>query len=76
MSERKRRTEENIKDVERISNVLNRRIKKSNAKPGALGKTKNPYLGSNGGFNLVEKFVGIDYMPYESKKTRKRKIKR
>lgn len=35
MPERKRRTEENIEDVERISNILNRRVKKSNAKLGA-----------------------------------------
>ncbi|MBA7496501.1 hypothetical protein ES702_07110 [subsurface metagenome] len=35
MSEIKRKTEENIEDVERISDILNRRIKKSNTKPGA-----------------------------------------
>ncbi len=41
MSEIKRKTEENVEDVERISNILNR---------------KNPYLRANGGFSLIEKF--------------------
>ncbi len=60
MPERKRRTEENIEDVERISNILNRRIKKNR---------KNPYLRANGGFSLIEKFP-------EYKDRKKRKIKR
>ena len=74
MAERKRRTEENIEDVQRISDILNKRIKKINTKLGAPSKTKNPYLNPDGSFDLIEKFPGIDYMPYESK--RKRKIKR
>ena len=60
MPERKRRTEENIEDVERISNILNQRIKKNR---------KNPYLRANGGFSLIEKFP-------EYKDRKKRKIKR
>ena len=51
------------------------RIKKINKKLGNPGKTKNPYLKLNGGIDLVEKFVGIDYMPYE-KKIKRPKIKR
>ncbi|MBA7496374.1 hypothetical protein ES702_06982 [subsurface metagenome] len=75
MSEIKRKTEENIEDVERISNILNRRIKKSNAKLGArVMKNKNPFLRPDGSIDLIDEFVGIDFMPYESK--RKRKIKR
>ena len=47
MSEIKRKTEENIEDVERISNILNRRIKKINNKLGAPSdkKNKNPLIG-------------------------------
>ncbi|MBA7698627.1 hypothetical protein ES703_107306 [subsurface metagenome] len=48
MSEIRRKTEENIEDVERISNILNRRIKKINNKLGAPGKdkkNKNPLVG-------------------------------
>ena len=75
MSGIKRRTEENIEDVQRISDTLNRRIKKSNSKLGArvIKKNRNPFLRSDGGFNLDEKFVGIDFMPYESKKKRKKR---
>ncbi|GAI69058.1 unnamed protein product [marine sediment metagenome] len=60
MPERKRRTEENIEDVQRISNIINRRIKKNR---------KNPYLRANGGFSLIEKFP-------EYKDRKKWKIKR
>ncbi|MBA7578523.1 hypothetical protein ES695_01650 [Candidatus Atribacteria bacterium 1244-E10-H5-B2] len=68
MSEIKRKTEENIEDVKRISNILNRRIKKSNIKLGPPGKTKNPFLLPSGGFDLIEIFPS-----YESKKKRKAK---
>ncbi|GAI53746.1 unnamed protein product [marine sediment metagenome] len=34
---------------------------------------KNPFLKPDGGFDLIEKFPGIDYMPYESKRKRKKK---
>ncbi|MBA7560450.1 hypothetical protein ES708_02076 [subsurface metagenome] len=54
MPERERRTEENIEDVERVSGILNRRIKKDK---------KNPFLNPDGGFDLIEKFP-----VYESKK--------
>ena len=67
MPERKRRTEENIEDVERISNILNRRMKKSNAKLGIPGLNKNPFLKPDGGFDLIEKFP-----KYKSKKKRKK----
>lgn len=50
------------------------KIKKINVKPGAPGKIKNPYLKPGGGIDLIEKFPGIDFIPYERK--RKRKIKR
>ena len=52
MSEIERKTEENIEDVERISNILNRRIKKSDAKLGTLSLKNNPFLNLNGGFDL------------------------
>ncbi|MBA7487383.1 hypothetical protein ES705_17931 [subsurface metagenome] len=60
MSERKRRTEENIEDVQRVSDTLNRRTRK--------GKRKNPYLNPDGSFDLIEKFP-----KYRSKKKRKKK---
>lgn len=69
MSEIKRKTEESIEDVERISNIMNRKIKKSNVKLGARAMTKNPYLRFNGGFSLIEKFP-------EYKDKRKQGIKR
>jgi len=58
MSERKRRTEENIEDVERVSDNLNRRARKE--------KRKNPFLKPDGGFNLVEKLPGIDFLIYRN----------
>ncbi|MBA7529540.1 hypothetical protein ES705_21738 [subsurface metagenome] len=69
MSEIKRKTKENIEDVERISNILNRRIKKSFRKLGAPSDKKNPFLRTNGGIDLIETFPS-----YEDK--RKRKAKR
>ena len=42
MSERKRKTEENIEDVQRVSDTFNRRARK--------GKRKNPFLKPDGGF--------------------------
>ena len=59
MSEIKRKTEENIEDVERISDILNWRMKKNR---------KNPYLRTNGGFSLIEKFP-----KYKDKKKRKKR---
>lgn len=38
-------------------------------------KIKNRYLNPDGSFNLIDEFVGIDYMPYERKKKRKTKVK-
>jgi len=68
MSEVKRRTEENIEDVRRISDILNRRIKKSGRKLGPRAKKKNPYLKNNGSFDLIETFP-----IYESKNKRKKR---
>ncbi|MBA7480688.1 hypothetical protein ES707_16150 [subsurface metagenome] len=71
MAKRKRRTEENIEDVQRISDTLNRRIKKSNTKLGASGKdkkNKNSFLSSNGGIDLIETFP-----KYKNKRKRKDK---
>ena len=66
MSERKRRIErtvfdqaQKVEDVERISNILNRRIKKNK---------RNPYLNFNGGIDLIETWPS-----YENKKKRKKK---
>ena len=36
-------------------------------------KNKNPFLKPDGGFDLIEKFPGIDFMPYEKKKIKKTK---
>ena len=36
-------------------------------------ENKNPFLKPEGGIDLIDEFVGIDYMPYESKKKRKNK---
>ncbi len=58
MPERERRTEENIEDVERVSGILNRRIKKDK---------KNPFLKPDGGIDLIEKFPS-----YKSKRKRKK----
>ncbi len=60
MSEIKRKTEESIEDVERISNIMNRRTKKDK---------RNPFLKPNGGIDLIEKFP-----VYESKRKQKIKI--
>ena len=34
-------------------------------------KIKNPYLNPDGSFNLIDKFVGIDYIKYEEKNPKK-----
>ena len=70
MSEIKRKTEENIEDVKRISNIINRRIKKSFRKlgPPSDRKNKNPFLLPGGGINLVETWPS-----YKDKKKRKAK---
>lgn len=59
MSERERRTEENIEDVEKILNIMNRRIKKDK---------KNPFLNPDGGIDLIERFPD-----YESERKRKKR---
>ena len=71
MTEIKRKTKENIEDVERISDIINRKIKKSFRKLGAPSdkKNKNPFLNSSGGISLIETWPS-----YEDK--RKRKAKR
>ena len=47
-------------------------IKNKLGAPGLL-KKNNPYLKPDGGVDLIDKFPGIDYMPYEKKKIIKRK---
>lgn len=59
MPERKRRTKENIEDIQRISDIVNRRIKKDK---------KNPFLKPDGGIDLIERFP-----VYKSKKKRKKR---
>lgn len=56
------------------------RIKKIKAKLGPRVVTNinpflNPFLEPDGSLELIEKFVGIDFMPYE-KKIKRPKIKR
>jgi len=48
--------------------------KKDKLGPRVMTK-KNPYLKPDGSFDLIEKFPGIDYMPYE-KKIKRPKIER
>lgn len=36
-------------------------------------KNKNPYLKPNGGFDLIEKFPGIDFDIYEEERIKKQK---
>lgn len=38
-------------------------------------KKKNPFLNTDGTFNLVEKFPGIDFIIYEEERIKKQKIK-
>ena len=68
MSEIKRKIEENIEDVERISNILNQRQKKSDVRLGGPSLKNNPFLNLNGGFSLVETWPS-----YKNKKKRKNK---
>jgi len=70
MSERKRKTEESIEDVQRVSDILNKRIKKINKLGAPSGKDRNPFLNPDGGFDLIDEFV-----PYE-KKIKRPKIER
>lgn len=37
---------------------------------------KNNYLNPRGGLNMVDKFPGIDFMPYEKERLRRQKVKR
>ena len=74
MAKRKSRTEktvydreQKIEDIQRIKNILNRGTKKD--------KKKNPYLKPDGSLDLIDKFVGIDYMPYEKKIKKSKKIR-
>jgi len=39
----------------------------------ALKKKKNPFLNRNGGFDLIDKFPGIDFMIYEKERIKKQK---
>ena len=32
---------------------------------------KNPYLNPDGSFDLIDKFIGIDYMKYSEEKPKK-----
>ena len=66
MPEIKRKIEENIEDVERISDILSRRIKRKLGAPS--DKKKNPFLLPGGGINLVETWPS-----YKDKKKRKKK---
>jgi len=42
---------------------------------GGKGKDKNPFLNPDGGLDLIERFPGIDYMPYEKKIKKSNKIR-
>ena len=53
-----------------------KKIIQEKEKSGEKEKNKNPFLKPGGGFDLIEKFPGIDYMPYEKKKIKKSKTKR
>ena len=49
----RRRTEENIEDVQRISDILNRRMKKSNVRLGPRAITKKKVNKNNERINQV-----------------------
>ena len=49
---------------------------KREKKPRDQGYKKNNYLKSRGGLDLVDKFPGIDFMPYEKERLRRQKVKR
>lgn len=67
MTEIKRKTKENIEDVERISDIINRKIKKSFRKLGAPSdRNKNPFLNPDGSLDLIENFP-----EYKTKKKKK-----
>jgi hypothetical protein len=51
-------------------------INKKNIKLGAPSMKRNSFLNAKGGLDLIEKFVGVDYLPYEKKKIKKSKAKR
>ena len=36
-------------------------------------KNKNPYLNPDGSFNMIDEFIGIDYMLYSGEKSKKEK---
>jgi len=57
--------EQKAEDVQRITNILNRRTKKD--------KKKNPFLNAKGGLDLIEKFPGIDFIPYEKRRIKNQK---
>ena len=51
--------------------------KENKAKLGARVVTnKNPFLNPDGGFDLIEKFPGIDFMKYSVRRTKKSNKKR
>ena len=39
-------------------------------------KNKNPFLKPSGGFDLIERFPGIDFMIYEEERIKKQKAKK
>jgi len=45
-------------------------------KPRDPSYKKNNNLNSRGGLDLVDKFPGIDFMPYEKERLRRQKVKR
>jgi len=42
-------------------------------KLGAPSLKKNPFLKPDGGLDLIEKFPGIDFIPYEKRRIKKSK---
>ena len=47
--------------------------KENKAKLGASSLKKNPFLNARGGLDLVEKFPGIDFIPYEKRRIKNQK---
>jgi len=50
--------------------IKKKEIKKKPADPSLK---KNPFLNPDGGLDLIEKFPGIDFIPYEKRRIKNQK---
>ena len=52
--------------------MISRKNIKGKLGPRAITK-KNPYLKPDGGIDLIERFPGIDFIPYEKRRLKNQK---